>query len=73
MLVSDTALAKLDLDSTWMLDEQADQNESLTTLWRALEFLPLPHWEKNGDAWVQGKPVKNVFWQKTLPSINYRD
>jgi uncharacterized protein (DUF2235 family) len=99
MLVSDAALARLDLENTWMLDEQADQNESLTPLWRALEFLPLPHWEKKDDVWVEGKrvyrgrgwreipdtydahdslqrrkkPVKNVFWEKTLPSINYRN
>ena len=99
MLVNDAALARLDLESTWMQDEQADQNESLTALWRALEFLPLPHWDKKEEAWVEGrrmyrgqgwreipdtydaheslqrrkKPVKNVFWQKTLPSINYRN
>jgi len=99
MLVDAAALAKLDLENTWMLDEQAEQNESLTTLWRALEFVPLPHWEKKDDVWVEGKrvyrgqgwreipdtfdahdslqrrkkPVKNVFWEKTLPSINYRN
>jgi len=90
MLVNDAALSKLDLDATWMRDEQADQNESLTTLWRALEFL---------GGWVEGKPVyrgrgwreipdtydahdslqrrkqavKNVYWERTLPSINYRN
>jgi len=99
MLVNEAVLAKLDLESTWMLDEQAEQNESLTTLWRALEFVPLPVWQRKDDVWVEGrrvyrgmgwreipdtfdphdslqrrkKPVKNVFWQKTLPSINYRD
>lgn len=99
MHVNDAVLEKLDLEKTWMLDEQAEQNESLTTLWHALEFLPLPVWEKKDDVWVEGKrvyrgmgwreipdtfdahdslqrrkePVKNAFWQKTLPSINYRD
>jgi uncharacterized protein (DUF2235 family) len=99
MLVNEAVLATFDLDNTWMQDEQADQNESLTALWRALEFLPLPHRERKDDAWVEGKriyrgrgwreipdtfdaheslqrrkkPVKNVFWEKTLPSINYRD
>jgi uncharacterized protein (DUF2235 family) len=100
MLVNAEVLKKLDLDSTWAQDEQAEQHESLTTAWRALEFLPLPHWAKNEhDQWVEGrrvyrgegwreipdtfdaheslqrrkKPVKNVFWEKTLPSINYRN
>jgi uncharacterized protein (DUF2235 family) len=99
ILVNDAALAKLNLDATWMQDEQAEQNESLTAAWRALEFLPLPHWEKKNDVWVEGKrvyrgqgwreipdtfdahdslqrrkkPVKNVFWKETLPSINYRN
>jgi uncharacterized protein (DUF2235 family) len=99
MHVNEDVLASLDLENTWMQDEQAEQNESLTALWRALEFLPLPHREKKNGAWVEGrrvyrgtgwreipdtfdahgslqrrkKPVKNVHWQKTLPSINYRD
>jgi uncharacterized protein (DUF2235 family) len=98
MLVNNEVLAELNLDATWMQDEQADQNESLTMAWRALEFLPLPHWEKKDDVWVEGKrvyrgqgwreipdtydahdslqrrkkAVKNVYWEKTLPSINYR-
>jgi uncharacterized protein (DUF2235 family) len=99
MIVNTAVADELRLEQTWKDDEQAEQNESLTTLWRALEFVPLPHWERDGDnEWVERKKVyackgwrdlpdtfdaheslqrrrkavKNVNWEKSQPSINYR-
>jgi hypothetical protein len=99
MLVNEAVLAAYDLDNTCMDDEQADQNESLTVVWRTLEYLPLSCWRKKDGEWVKERrihggrgwrelsetfdaheslqrrrqPVKNVFWEETLPSIHYRD
>jgi hypothetical protein len=38
-------------------DEQAQQNASLSKLWRALEYLPLPHREETENGWVESRRV----------------
>lgn len=58
LLVSETALASLDLENTWMRDEQAEQNESLTLLWRALEFLPQPY--RDGKRIYRGRGWREI-------------
>jgi uncharacterized protein (DUF2235 family) len=55
MLVNTEVLDNLALETTWRDDEQAEQNESLSLLWRTLEYLPLPHREKTDHGWVEGK------------------
>ena len=55
MRVNTEVLDVLDLETTWRDDEQAQQNESLTLLWRTLEYLPLPHREKTDHGWEEGK------------------
>lgn len=67
MHVNPSVYAEIDLDRTYLEDEQAEQHESLTTLWRALEYLPLPHWEKKGETWVKGKKVYGGNGWRDLP------
>ena len=57
LLVNAEVLDKLNLDATLLEDEQAEQNESLTVLWRTLEFLPLPHPKKTDNGWVEGRRI----------------
>ena len=46
----------LDLDSTYLQDEQAGQNESLSGAWHALEYMSLPHrTEVSPGVWEEGK------------------
>lgn len=74
MFVNDGVLAKLDLEHTWMHDEQAEQHEPWIAMRRS------SGWREIGDVFdahdsLQRRrtPVKNVLWERTLPSINYRD
>lgn len=57
LLVNPTIERELDLDATVAADEQAPQNESLSALWRSLEFLPLPHRVKTATGWVEQKKI----------------
>lgn len=57
MHVNEEVEARLALDQTHLEDEQEPQNESLTTAWRALEFLPLPHREKTAKGWVESRRI----------------
>lgn len=68
MLVNVDVADELRLEQTWQDDEQADQNESLTTLWRALEYMPLPHWERDdNNEWVEKKKVYACKGWRDLP------
>lgn len=66
MLVDANKLQQLDLESTWKDDEQADQHESLTAAWHALEYLPLPHRARNEKGeWVEGRRVyRGAGWRE---------
>jgi uncharacterized protein (DUF2235 family) len=56
MLVDGDKEKSLALDQSWMQDEQAEQHESLTTMWRLLEYVPMPHWQKNAKGeWQEGR------------------
>jgi uncharacterized protein (DUF2235 family) len=45
------------LDKSYLEDEQAEQNESLSARWRALEYMPLPHRQETANGWVESKRV----------------
>lgn len=70
MLVNDDTLRALDLENTWMQDEQAEQNESLTALWYALEFLPQPERKQTESGWVEGKRVYRGQGWRELTETN---
>ena len=67
MLVNAEVLAKLNLDATYLDDEQAEQNESLTVLWHTLEFLPLPHRKKTDNGWEEGRRVYRGQGWREIP------
>jgi len=67
MLVNEDRLKALDLENTWMQDEQAEQNESLTALWYALEYLPLPERKQTDAGWVEGKRVYRGRGWREIP------
>ena len=67
MLCNGQVRANLDLDGTYLQDEQAEQNESLTVLWRTLEYLPLPHREKTESGWVEGKRIYRGQGWREIP------
>ena len=67
MHVSGDVVARLNLDGTCLEDEQAEQNESLTVLWRTLEYLPLPHREKTETGWVEGKRIYRGQGWREIP------
>jgi uncharacterized protein (DUF2235 family) len=66
MLVDANKLQKLDLETTWKDDEQADQHESLTAAWHALEYVPLPHRAKNEKGeWKEGRRIyRGAGWRE---------
>jgi uncharacterized protein (DUF2235 family) len=55
MLINAGVLKALDLESTWLDDEQAEQNESLSAFWHALEYLPLPVRRQVEGQWIDTK------------------
>ena len=67
MFVNEDVLRTLDLENTWMQDEQADQNESLTALWYALEYLPLPERKQTEEGWKEGKRVYRGNGWREIP------
>jgi uncharacterized protein (DUF2235 family) len=74
MLVNDDRLSALDLESTWMQDEQAEQNESLTALWYALEYLPLPERKQTEAGWVEGRRVyRGNGWREIPETFDAHD
>jgi uncharacterized protein (DUF2235 family) len=65
MRVNDIAERLLNLDATRLSDEQQPQNESLDSLWNALEFMPLPHWDKTEDGWVKSwRTYRREGWRR---------
>ena len=67
MQVNADALRALDLENTWLEDEQAEQNESLTKLWYALELLPLPERRQTDSGWVEAKRVYRGHGWREIP------
>jgi len=67
MFVNEEVRRNLDLENTWMQDEQAEQNESLTALWYALEFLPLPERKQTEGGWVEGKRLYRGNGWREIP------
>lgn len=68
MTVNSDKESMLDLDRTWEQDEQAEQHESLTTLWRALEYVPLPHRQKNAkDEWEESSRIYRCEGWREIP------
>lgn len=65
MRVNDIAERLLGLDATRFGDEQEPQNESLDSLWNALEYLPLPRWDKTQDGWSRSwRTYRREGWRK---------
>jgi uncharacterized protein (DUF2235 family) len=59
----------LDLDATYLQDEQAGQNESLSGAWHALEYLSLPHrTEVSPGMWETGKRRYRGAGWRNIPS-----
>ncbi|HEU4778325.1 MAG TPA: DUF2235 domain-containing protein [Steroidobacteraceae bacterium] len=52
MLINPDVVKTLDLETTALDDEQAEQNESLGAFWHALEYLPLPERRQTEAGWV---------------------
>jgi uncharacterized protein (DUF2235 family) len=67
MQVNQDVQRALDLEGTWMQDEQAEQNESLTKLWYALELLPLPERRQTEAGWVEAKRVYRGHGWREIP------
>lgn len=57
----------LGLDATYLEDEQAEQNESLSVLWRPVELLPLPHREMTDSGWVESKRIYGGKGWREIP------
>jgi uncharacterized protein (DUF2235 family) len=57
----------LGLDATYLEDEQAEQNESLTALWCPVELLPLPHREKTNSGWVDSRRIYRGKGWREIP------
>jgi hypothetical protein len=67
MLVNTAAAQALDLDGSRLDDEQAPQNESLTAMWKALEYLPLPHRQFVEGKWVESRRTyRGKGWRKIV-------
>jgi uncharacterized protein (DUF2235 family) len=74
MHVNDGVAEKLDLERTYLQDEQAEQNESLSLLWRGLEYVPLPHWNKTETGWVESKRVYGCKgWREISDTFDAHD
>ena len=67
MHVNEDVLRALDLEGTWMQDEQAEQNESLTAMWYALEWLPLPERRQTEAGWIETKRVYRGQGWREIP------
>jgi uncharacterized protein (DUF2235 family) len=58
MRVNPDVEGALALEQSHLQDEQAPQNESLAAMWRALEYLPLPHRERAAThEWIESRRV----------------
>jgi uncharacterized protein (DUF2235 family) len=67
MLVNTVRAEELDLDGSYLRDEQEPQNESLTAMWKALEHLPLPHREFVDGKWVESRRTyRGKGWRKIV-------
>lgn len=67
MNVNQTVDARLALDQSQPQDEQAPQNESLTAMWRALEYVPLPHREQAANGWIESRRVYGCKGWRRIP------
>jgi uncharacterized protein (DUF2235 family) len=67
MQVNPDVLQALDLEGTWQQDEQAEQHESLTAMWYALELLPLPERRQTESGWVESKRVYRGHGWREIP------
>ena len=75
MRVNTDAEANLALGPSQLQDEQAPQSESLSAMWRALEYLPLPHRERNAtDQWVESRRVyRGKGWREIPDTFEAHD
>jgi hypothetical protein len=65
LLVDPAAETELGLAASLGLDEQADQNESLSGFWNALEYMPLPYRVNTASGWVEKRRTyKGKGWRR---------
>lgn len=67
MLVDARVEQALELESSYLEDEQAEQNESLSLLWRGLEFLPLPHRQETPSGWQESRRIYACKGWREIP------